>query len=221
MSASRTTISSFSSVSRASIGLRCAIKFSRRCRSVTTANRNSVNFSAHFSSSSAAFSRSALMVDCRPCSAPNSSRPASNSVSIAIIFVSALSSCCASADRSEMKLSIFCAASWSSRSSSALLFLAAERARSAACCLVRASSRSRAVFSDFVFASSRFWRSPSRCAFKTDNSAVRMEMRDLRSSNDSFCALPRPPKTIPSAEMNSPASVAAARPGEVFLKRSA
>ncbi len=45
--------------------------------------------------------------------------------------------------------------------------------------------------------------------------------RALRSSNESDFTLLLPPKTIPSAEMNSPSSVAIARVGSSFLQASA
>ena len=49
----------------------------------------------------------------------------------------------------------------------------------------------------------------------------RPAIRALRSSNESADASRLPPKTIPSAEMNSPASVAAAQSFPCFLKAKA
>ena len=122
---------------------------------------------------------------------------------------------------SEQSSSIFFSFSCNSRSRKRNLFSEADCSRSANSYSRRAPSKSFVAFSNIEFNPSRFWSSASRSLQASEYSAVRIDMRALRSSKESAEASRLPPKRIPSAEINSPESVATAKSFPFFLQDKA
>ena len=80
---------------------------------------------------------------------------------------------------------------------------------------------SRAAISSAVFPSSRLAQTELRSSASAASSFARLAICALRSSKEAARTSLLPPKTIPSAETNSPASVAIASVGSLFLHSSA